>query len=123
MFTTCKRSLEQSNIFRGICNSVHGGLCMMSLPVWLPRPTFFYGRGSLSLVPCFFWGFSVQGVSVQGVFSRGVSVWGSLSMGGSLSRGQSLSKRVLGNRLHLYLFCICFLKSSCYLCIVFIKNG
>ena len=30
---------------------------------------------------------------------------------------------VLGNGLYLYLFCICFLKKSYDLCIVFIKNG
>ena len=31
-----------------------GGLCMMSLPVWLPGPMFFLE--GLSLVPCTFWG-------------------------------------------------------------------
>ena len=48
-------------------NSVHrgGGLCMMSLPVWLP-------------VPCSFWG---------GVFVLGFSVQGHLCQGGPLSRG------------------------------------
>ena len=37
------------------------GLCMMSLPVWLPGPMFLRGGGFLSLVPC-----SFQGVSVSG---------------------------------------------------------
>ena len=37
-----------------------GGLCMMSLPVWLSVLMFLLG-GSLTRVPCSFWGVSVQG--------------------------------------------------------------
>ena len=60
-----------------------GGLCMMSLPVWLPGPMFLPGGflslflcsfwGSLSLFLCSFWGSlslvpcSFRGVSIQGV--------------------------------------------------------
>ena len=57
-----------------------GGLCLMSLHVWLPGPVFLRGdlclwshvlsKGSLSLVPC-----SFQGVSVCGpVFPLGGSL-------------------------------------------------
>ena len=62
MITARKRSLGQGNVFTRVCHSVHGGeggLCMMSLPVWLPGPMFlpgvsvsgpmfFRGEGSLS---------------------------------------------------------------------------
>ena len=97
-------SLGQGNIFTGVCLSI-GGLCMVSLPVWLSGPMFLLGglclwshvpssvQGSLcmgDLCP----GGSVQGrslsrgVSVQEVTIQGVSVWGSLSKGrGSLSGG------------------------------------
>ena len=40
--TACKQSLGQGNIFTGVCLST-GGLCMMSLPVWLPGPIFLPG--------------------------------------------------------------------------------
>ena len=64
---------------------------MMSLPVSLPGAMFLRG-GSLSGTVC------VQGVSVLGSVSKGVSVWGSLSGGfwpevsvwGSLSKGVSV---------------------------------
>ena len=69
IFTARKRSLGQGNIFTGVCLS-RGGLCMMSLPVWLSGPIFLL------------WG--LQGVSV----SSEVSV-----QEGSLSR-RSLSRRV-----------------------------
>ena len=81
-------------IFSDIFHSVHGeGLCIMSLPVWLPGSMFLM-EGSLSLVLCSF----LEGVSVQGDLCRGggclhaegVSVqrylsWDSLS-GGSPDR-------------------------------------
>ena len=57
IFTTRKRNLGQGNIFTGVCHSLcpqRGGLCMMSLPVWLPGPMFHLG--GLCLVPCAFQG-------------------------------------------------------------------
>ena len=80
IFTARKRSLGQGNVFTRMCHSVHGGggLCMMSLPVWLPGPMFFLE--GLSLVPCTFWG-SLSLVPYS--FQRGslvpCSFWGSLS--------------------------------------------
>ena len=58
-----KRSLGQSNIFTGVCQSFcsQGGLCMMSLPVWLPGPMFLPGRGICVSGPMFLG----DGVSVQ----------------------------------------------------------
>ena len=43
--TARKRSLGQGNVFTRICHSVNRGrgLCMMSLPVWLPGPMFLFG--------------------------------------------------------------------------------
>ena len=50
--TARKRSLGQGNVFIGVYSQTSGGgLCMMSLPVWLPGPMFLLG-GSRSLVPC-----------------------------------------------------------------------
>ena len=40
--TACKQSLRQGSIFTSVCLST-GGLCMLSLPVWLPGPTFLPG--------------------------------------------------------------------------------
>ena len=38
------RSLRQGNVFTLVCVILFtGGLCMMSLPVWLPGPMFFRG--------------------------------------------------------------------------------
>ena len=45
IFTACKRSLGQGNFFTGVCLSTEG-LCIMSLPVWLPGP-----RGLEDLFP------------------------------------------------------------------------
>ena len=63
-----------------------GGLCMMSLLVWLPGPLFLLGgvcpRGSLPGPMFLPWGSLSGGISVQ---------WGSLSRGGSLFRGRFLS--------------------------------
>ena len=97
------RSLGQGNIFRSMYHSVYGGgvfdvtSCLSGCLV-----------RSLSLVPCSFWGISVQGglcpeveslsrsgVSVQegslcpGVksLSRGTSVWGRVSVQGVSVRG------------------------------------
>ena len=88
-----------------VSHSVHGGLCMMSLPVWLPGPMFLLGGlcpwshvpslgvsvqgasvqgGSLS------GGFFPGGVSVQGTSVQGVSVQGVLCPRGSLSNGFSI---------------------------------
>ena len=70
--TARKRSLGQANLFTPICQSFcsgGGGLCMMSLPVWLPGP----------MVPS-------RGISVPGpMFLSGVSV-------NSLSRGVSVGR-------------------------------
>ena len=67
-------------------DSVHwGGICMISLPVWLPGPMVFLGRGFLCLIPC-----SFQWVSVWGVLSRGVSLRGSLSSWGLCPWGVSV---------------------------------
>ena len=64
-----KESLGQGNVFYTcLLFCPMGGICMMSLSVWLPGPIFLLGM-SLSLVPCSF---------------QGVSVWGSLSWGGCL---------------------------------------
>ena len=81
VITANKRSLRQGNIFTDVCQSFcSGGLCMMSLPVWLRGPMFLPG-GSLSRL-----------VSVQvGLCS------GSLCPGGSLSRG-SLSRGLCPGR-------------------------
>ena len=53
--TARKQSLGQGNIFTGMCKSFcsqgGGGLCMMSLPIWLPGPMLILGE-SLSLVLC-----------------------------------------------------------------------
>ena len=79
-----KRSLVQGNVFTTVCQSFFswGGLCMMSLPIWLPGLMFFLGgpvpgpmfllwvplsRGSLSRGVSV-WVVPVQGVSVYGVF-------------------------------------------------------
>ena len=62
-----------------------GGLCMLSLPVWLPGPVVFLARGSLGLVLC-----SFQGVSVWGSLSRG-----SLSGTVSIHRGISVRETPL----------------------------
>ena len=74
IFTAHNPSLGQGSIFTGECQSFCSqgrgkGLCMMSLPVWLPGPMFLLeglclwshvpSGGSLSLVPCSFWGVSV----------------------------------------------------------------
>ena len=41
IFTTHKRSFGQGSIFTRLCLSIGGeGICMMSLPVWLPDPMF-----------------------------------------------------------------------------------
>ena len=69
-------------IFSQVFFHPRGGLCMMSLPVWLSVPMFLLG-GSLTRVPCSFWGVSVQGVSVQeGVSVHRVSVQGVFVHGG-----------------------------------------
>ena len=49
-----------------ILSTGRGGVCMMPLPIWLPGPSFLLrglclcshvpSWGSLSLVPCYFWG-------------------------------------------------------------------
>ena len=73
------------------------GLCMMSLPVWLPGPMFLLG-GALCL-----WshvlsaGSLSRGISVQGNFCPGGLYPGGLCPGESLSRG-SLSRRGLSPR-------------------------
>ena len=90
IITACKRSLGQGNIFTGVCRSFcpqGGGLCMMSLPVWLPGPMFLPGvsvtcsiflPGSL----CLGEGISVQGVSVQwSLCPRGGPMFGGLYLG------------------------------------------
>ena len=61
IFTVRKKSFGQGNVFRSVCHSIHwrGGLCMMSLSIWLSGPMFllgglcpggslFWERGSLS---------------------------------------------------------------------------
>ena len=45
------RSLGQGNVFTGVCHSVHNGICMMSLPVWLLGPMFLLGGFSLTDTP------------------------------------------------------------------------
>ena len=69
LFTARKRSLGQGNVFTGVCLST-GGLCMMSLPVWLPSLMFLAGGVFVQM------GFSVQGVTVQGVSLRGTLPYG-----------------------------------------------
>ena len=57
------RSLGYGNVFIHICNSVHGGFCIMSLPVWLPGPMFLLGVSVSG--PMFLLGVSVLDVTVQ----------------------------------------------------------
>ena len=68
IFTAHKRSLGQGNVFTGMCQSFCsqgvGGLCMMSLSVWLT------GLGVSVSGPMFL----LEG-SVQGVFVWGMSPW------------------------------------------------
>ena len=98
IITARKRSLGQSNVFTGMCHSVHGGgLCMMSLPLWLTGPMFLQG-GSLSLVPCSF------------------QVGGGLCPGGSLSKGGSLSVRPPPIRILLESFLVMKMVSKMFFC-------
>ena len=74
VITTRKRSCGKVMFLHlFVSHSVQrGNFCMMSLPVWLPGLMFLPGglclwshvpsRASVSLVPCFFWGVSVQGL-------------------------------------------------------------
>ena len=66
-------------MFLHVCHSVLGigGLCMMSLPIWLPGPRFL--PGGLCL-----WSHVLGEGSVQGVCVWRTSVWRSLSMGVSV---------------------------------------
>ena len=69
--TARKRSLGQGNIFSNMRLTVRGGggLCMMSLHVWLPGPMFLPGEGApcaWSHVPWMGGGVSVQGGLCQG---------------------------------------------------------
>ena len=69
IITASKRSLGKGNVFTGMCHSVHGGgLCMMSLPVWLTGPMFLPGGVFVSgpMFPSRWVVVSVQGVSIQG---------------------------------------------------------
>ena len=99
----CKRSLEQDNVVTPVYHSVHRrGLCIMSLPVWLPDPMFLLGGlCPWSHVP-FRWSLSTGlcpgGLYPEGSLSRRISVWGVCPEGvsvqgseGSQSRG-SLSR-------------------------------
>ena len=63
-----------------------GGLCMMSLRVWLSGPMFL-SEGSLCLVTCSFLESLSRGVSAQGGLCREVSVQGSLHPGGVSVQG------------------------------------
>ena len=75
-----------------MCHSVHrGGLCIMSLPVWLPAPMSLPGGGlcqTRDLCQGWFlsggWGVSVleEWVSVQGISVQRVSVQGGFCLGG-----------------------------------------
>ena len=67
IITTRKRSLGHGNVFESVCQSFYsqGGLCMMSLPVWLPGPRFLEGV-SLCLAPCSFRGVCVKGLCEGG---------------------------------------------------------
>ena len=75
-----------------------GGLCMMSLPVWLSGPMYLLGGGSLCLVPCSFWGGLPPGCLCLG--------------GGSQWKGQRLLPgRPLKWAVRILLECILVLKS------------
>ena len=71
LVTVRKRSLGQGNVFKSMYQSFcsQGGLCMMSLPVWLPGSMFLprglCPRGSLSKGRSLSRGVSVQGVSIR----------------------------------------------------------
>ena len=106
VITARKRSFGQGNVYTGVCLS-RGGLCMMSLPVWLPIPMFLIGGLCLwSHVPC--WGSSW--VSVQlGLCSGSLCPRGSLSSGGLCRETLSLlpprsEKRVVRILLECFLF-------------------
>ena len=67
LITVRKRSLGQGNVFKSMYQSFcsQGGLCMMSLPVWLPGSMFLLGGlCAWSHVPS------------QGSLSKGLSVQG-----------------------------------------------
>ena len=82
IFTASKRSLGQGNIFRRVCHSVPGGLCVMSLLVWLPGPMFLLRSlclgGGLSLCR----GSQSGGLCPGEPLSRGVSLQSGLCLGG-----------------------------------------
>ena len=88
IFTARKWSMGQSNVFTFVCHSVHRRIRSLygvtsCLADWSHVPS----RGSLSLVPCSFWGFLLAGSLFRESLSRQVSVLGSLSRGVSLQRG------------------------------------
>ena len=90
-------SLGQGNIFTGVCLSI-GGLCMVSLPVWLSGPMFLLGA-SLSLVPCSFFcpGKSLYGGSLcRGLCPGEVSIQGRLCPGGDCPGSLCLGVSVQG---------------------------
>ena len=92
IFTTCKGSLRQGNIFRSMCldawSHVPSGGCLCLSP-HVPS-----GGGWRSLSR----GTSVQGVSIQGGLCLGVSILGDLCPGvsvlGALCLGRSLSRNL-----------------------------
>ena len=95
IFTARKRSSGKGNVFAPVCHSVHRGGSLYDvtscLAAWSEVPS----GGSLSLVPCSFWGslclvlYFLPRVSVRrGVSMKGVSVKGGVHVKGiSVKRG------------------------------------
>ena len=79
--TARKRSLGKGNVFRGVCLSTEG-LCMMSLPVWLPGPMLLLGV-SVPGVMFLLGGLCSGGPSPEGGLSEG-----DLCPGGGVSVGR-----------------------------------